>query len=200
VRALSILKDGGRTFLWAGLTVRGAEPESEGGCYRYELLSQAPAQGWEDFSNGWNGRTCYAIASTRSGLVLAATNSRGVLSLDPGRAGHAWVTPPLDAGLPLRQGGPEEAIPGRILGSISALAVDASTADPARDRIVVGTERGVYRGRDPQSAYEALTDPARFGPELRERVTLPPTWLFTSADHQVEVLSEDRARGADAHG
>ena len=112
----------------------------------------ATGPGLGAFTKSWNGRTCYAIAGTRSGLVLAATNSRGVLWLDPSAAAPAWVTPPLDSGLPLRQGGPDEAIPGRILRSIPTLAVDATTRirhsiGSSSARSAASTAAAIRRGR-----------------------------------------------------
>jgi hypothetical protein len=79
---------------------------------------------------------------------------------------------------------------------VEALAVDSSAGGP--ETIVVGTQRGVYRATDPMRPYDAVSDPDRVSPSFRERVTLPPTWLFASGQHEVEVLSEDRAAGSDA--
>jgi len=124
--------------------------------------------------------------------VVAGSHSRGVLSLDTG-PDAAWDLPPLDSGLPITA----DPTVGRLVVPVQALLVDASTPVAANDRIAVGTEKGIYRSASPQSAYESVSDRSRFSPELRERVTLPATWLLVSGAHEVEVVSEDQA-GSDA--
>jgi hypothetical protein len=198
VRVLAVQSDGVRSYLWAGLTIPGLDESAQGGgCVRYELLPDEPREGWQEFSGGWKGGSCRALAFTRAGVALAGTYWRGVLALEPG-PNAAWQVPRLDAGLPLRDNDTAEPTAGRLLQAVNALAVDASTPAAANDRIAVATIRGVYRGVGPQDFYEAVSDRSRFGPELRECVTLPPTWLFVSGVHEVEVLSEDQAAGADA--
>ena len=96
VRALGILKEGGRTFLWAGLTVRGAEPETEGGCYRYELLAQPPAQGSERSpAAGTAGPATPLPApgvgwSSRPPIPAECSGSTRVPRRPPGRR-HRWI-------------------------------------------------------------------------------------------------------------
>jgi hypothetical protein len=40
-----------------------------------------------------------------------------------------------------------------------------------------------------------VTDRKSFPPELREFITLPPTWLFRSGEHSVTVKTEDEVSG-----
>ncbi len=189
LRVLAVQTDNVRSFLWAGKTIYGDEG---GGCVRYELLPDEPRDGWQDFGKEWKGGSCHAIGFTRSGVVVAGSHSRGVLSLDTG-PDAAWELPPLDSGLPITA----DPTVGRLVVPVQALLVDASTKVAANDCIAVGTEKGIYRSAGPQAAYESVSDRSRFSPELRERVTLPPTWLFVSGAHEVEVVSEDQA-GSDA--
>ena len=189
MRVLAVQSDNVRSFLWAGKTIYGDEG---GGCARYELLPDEPREGWQEFGKEWKGGSCHAIAFTRSGVVVAGSHSRGVLSLDTG-PDAAWELPPLDSGLPITA----DPTVGRLVVPVQALLVDASAPVAANDRIAVGTEKGIYRSGGPQAAYESVSDRSRFSPELRERVTLPPTWLFVSGAHEVEVVSEDQA-GSDA--
>ncbi len=180
---LAVQTDGVRSFLWAGF----AHPAN--GAARYELDRDVPEEGWVPFSDGWgDAGSCLALAFTRDGLVLAGSHSRGVLWLAP-KVGAAWRQPGLDCGLPLRG----ERVDGetRLLVPVETLAVDASTARPELDRIVVGTQRGVHRAPAPDRPYEDVTDHEHLAPPLREVVTLPPTWLFCSGRHDVIVESED---------
>jgi hypothetical protein len=73
----------------------------------------------------------------------------------------------------------------RDLHPIPVLGVDATGT------IAAGTIRGVYRATEPTGRYVAVTDRTSFPPELREFVTLPPTWLFRSGEHLVTVRTED---------
>lgn len=189
LRVLAVQTDNVRSFLWAGKTVYGDEG---GGCVRYELLPDEPRDGWQEFGKEWKGGSCHAIGFTRTGVVVAGSHSRGVLWLDTG-PDAAWELPPLDSGLPITA---DPAV-GRLVAPVQSLLVDSSTPTAANDCIAVGTEKGIYRSPSPQAAYESVSDRTRFSPELRERVTLPPTWLFVSGAHEVEVVSEDQA-GSDA--
>ncbi len=195
VRTLAIQIDNNRAYLWAALTVPGTE-EGAGGCYRYELRPDAPPEGWLDYTKGWKGGSCRALAFTRTGRVLAGTYWRGVVWLEPTQ-GATWQVAPFDVGLPLREDEAAVTAAGRLLQPVNDLAVDVSGPVKTGDPIGIATIRGVYRTTNPQTAYEAVSDRSRFGPELRECVTLPPTWLFVSGAHEVEVVSEDQARGAD---
>lgn len=181
---LAIQRENVRAFLWAGLTIpgTGAIP---GGALRYELLPDAPAEGWVEFLEGWKGLSILAMGFAPDGTVLAGSHSKGVLWLPPGNT-RAWRAPKDDVGVPVRG----EQISGtgehdRDLHPISALGVDATGA------IAAGTIRGVYRATEPAGRYVAVTFRAEFPPELREFVTLPPTWLFRSGEHAVTVRSED---------
>jgi len=75
----------------------------------------------------------------------------------------------------------------RDLHPISSLGVDNTGA------IAAGTIRGIFRATEPSGRYTAVTHRDEFPPDLREFVTLPPTWLFRSGQHAVTVISEDEA-------
>ena len=53
---------------------------------------------------------------------------------------------------------------------------------------MAGGLAGVYRREDESVGYEASSNK-----EFADRVTLPPTWLFCSGEHEVMVVSEDEA-------
>jgi hypothetical protein len=184
VGELGIQRDNVRAFLWAGLSVpgTGAIP---GGALRFELLPDAPADGWIEFLDGWRGGSLLALGFTPDGTVVAGSHSKGVLWMTPG-PGAKWRAPKDDVGIPVR--GEQIAGTGeqdRDLHPIPVLGVDASGA------IAAGTIHGVYRATEPAGNYVAVTDRKSFPPELREFVTLPPTWLFRSGEHRVSVKTED---------
>jgi hypothetical protein len=184
VQELAIQHENVRAFLWAGLTIpgTGAIP---GGALRYELLPDAPAERWVEFLDGWRGGSVLALGFAPDGTVLAGSHSKGVLWLPPGTT-RTWNAPKDDVGVPVR--GEQIAGTGehdRDLHPIRTIGVDETGA------IAAGTIRGVYRATEPAGRYVAVTYRAEFPSELREFVTLPPTWLFRSGEHAVTVRSED---------
>jgi hypothetical protein len=61
-------------------------------------------------------------------------------------------------------------------------------ADPAQRLLMAGGVEGVYRSRDGGERYEPASEC-----EFADKVTLPPTWLFCSGQHDVTVEKEDEA-------
>jgi hypothetical protein len=184
---LAIQRDGVRTFLWAGF----ADPDA--GAARYELDVEAAKEGWVEFTAGWGeAGSCLSFGFTRDGKVVAGSHSLGVLWLDP-RGGEQWKQPRIECGLPLR--GQRVEGEQRLFFPVPTLAVDTSTAKPDQDRILAGTKEGVFRAPSPDGTYEAVTYLPKFPAWLREVVTLPPTWLFCSGQHVVEVKAEDETGG-----
>ena len=166
VRALAVQVDGAATVLWAGIGT--ADPKKPGvGCHRARLFEGDVR--WEQLSAGWSGGTCWALA-VDGPTVLAASQNAGVLRWEPGAATSGWRSPSVNCGLPLRDRTrfePVEAI--------------AAAAD---GRALAGTIRGVY--------LETTVD--QYAPvanrENAETVTIPPTWLLCSGEHDVEVVRE----------
>jgi hypothetical protein len=173
VRVLAVQYDGPRTFLWAGAAAAGGDAGH--GCFRSEWSDlREGAQGWQPFSNGWAGGSCRAIAFV-SDFILAASHHAGVLRLPSGRSDAAWETPDVRCGLPLRD-------PGRFH------PVDAVAARPGGNMIMAGGLEGVFRSQDGGVHYASSSSQ-----EFLDKVTLPPTWLFCSGEHEVVVVSEDEA-------
>ncbi|HEU5217591.1 MAG TPA: baseplate J/gp47 family protein [Gemmatimonadales bacterium] len=195
VGELAIQRDTVKAFLWAGLMVPGTGT-IPGGAIRFELLPDPPADGWVEFLDGWKGGSLLSFGFLPNGTVVAGSHSNGVLWMTPG-AGAKWKAPKDDVGVPIR----DEEIAGAATGHatrdlypIATLGVDSTGT------IMAGTERGVYRATDPAGHYVAVTDRASFPAELREFVTLPPTWLFRSGEHTVTVKSEDQVPEGDDAG
>jgi Baseplate J-like protein len=171
VRVLAIQQDGPRTFLWAGVTVAGNEP-GQGG-FRWELSGSA--EGWRQFQQGWTGGSVMAIAIQGS-QVIAASYSSGILLLDSSRSDAAWQAPTINCGLPTRS-------TERFFYPI--LAVDVWRTAEGEMTVMAGGAEGVYRSQDSGTSYQPVSQP-----DFSEKVMLPPTWLFCSGEHQVEVMDQ----------
>jgi hypothetical protein len=171
VRVLEVQHDGPRSFLWAGLTaLSGADPGK--GCQSYELLGGAPSPaGWRPFDKNWDGGSCLSIAFSGS-TVYAGSHRAGVLWVDASREGASWRRPDVGSGLPLRE-------KERLFQPVAALA---ARGDPAL--VLAGGPGGVFRSTAGER-YEACTRQ-----EFTEKVTLPPTWLFCSGQHEIEVVHD----------
>jgi hypothetical protein len=93
--------------------------------------------------------------------------------MDADAASAAWNAPDVDCGLPLRE-----------LGRLQPVPVLAS--DPNGGILLAGGRQGIYRSADKGAGYRHCS-----GSEFGEGVTLPPTWLLCSQEHEITVVSED---------
>ncbi len=186
IRTLAIQQDGPRTFLWAGAYVAGNETGQ--GCFRWELPESA--EGWVPFDQGWVGGSCRGLVCEAS-RVYAATFSAGVLTLDASRSSEVWRAPAVSCGLPIRD-------TERTFYPVSALALkvesgaESGVGNDAETVLLAGGEMGAHRSRALLVAesgqlaqrYESVSET-----EFTEKVMIPPTWLFCSGTHEVEVIS-----------
>jgi hypothetical protein len=178
IRVLAVQYDGPRAFLWAGAAVTGSGTGT--GCYRWELRgAQDPPEGWMSFERGWAAGSCRGLAFHRS-MVLAASHRLGVLTLEASRENADWQAPDINCGLPLRE---REA--KRLFHPVDAVAASPSAVEPA---VMAGGVAGIYRSTDEGHTYYNSSRQ-----EFNEKVTLPPTWLFVSGEHEITVVSEDEA-------
>ena len=181
VRVLVVEEDGPRRYLWAGAWAAHTEPGH--GCWRWEVRGHEDApEGWIHYDDGWAGSSCRAIATTGK-YIFAASYITGVLRLDPRAENPRWEAPKVDCGLPLRE-------VGRFSPVLSVAAA------PDGKTILAGGPRGIYRNVAAGEAEyaEGLAWTPQSKSEFTDQVTLPPTWLFCSADHQIDVRGEDAAR------
>jgi len=177
IRRLVIEQDGPRSFLWAGAASAGGDDPGKG-CFTWELRgAEDPPEGWQGFGKNWNGGTCRSIVFAGS-KVLVASHRAGVLQLDLHTRDGVWQVPDVGCGLPLRD-------PGRFL-PVLALAVDPS--EPNTPQVIAGGTKGVFRSNDGGKTYVPSSNTA-----FADKVTLPPTWLFVSGEHDITVVSEDEA-------
>ncbi|MDQ7993029.1 MAG: putative baseplate assembly protein, partial [Propionicimonas sp.] len=179
LRSLSVQYDGPRVFLWAPR----AAPEGDGtGCVRLpidELGSvDVPtlAGQWQELSKGWTGGSCWMVRVVGD-TAYAASQSSGVLTLKLGTTDPAWAAPDVNCGLPLRDRRRFTPLSGVSGGSLASggLVVLAAGAG------------GVHRSLDGGDTWRSCS--ARV---VTDVVTLPPSWLFCSGEHRVEVV---RAHG-----
>ena len=171
IRVLEVQYEGPRSYLWAGAWAAGGA--SGDGCFRWELRgAEHPPEGWQNLNDGWGGGSCFSLALLGT-KVVAATHRAGVLHLDTAAREPSWRTPDVRCGLPLRD-------PGRFH------PVDTVAADPEDNLIMAGGVEGVYRSEDGGDTYTSASRRS-----FTEKVTLPPTWLFCSAEHDITIVSED---------
>lgn len=178
VRVLAMQHDGPRSFLWAGAAVTGSGQGN--GCYRWELRgAEDPPEGWVAYQTGWQAGSCRDLAFHGT-KVFAASHRLGVLALDVSHPNPAWQPPEINSGLPLRERETE-----RLFHPVDAVGAGFRTTDAI---VMAGGPAGIYQSTDNGQSYRSMSNQ-----EFTEKVTLPPTWLFVSGEHEVTVVSEDEA-------
>ena len=177
VRVLTIERVGVTAFLWAGMATDVAGGTGKG-CMSIELLgdSDSPA-GWQAADKGWDGGSCRALA-VQGSHILAATHHKGVLQLTPRQTESTWHGPAIECGLPLREAEEE-----RLFYSTDALA-----AHPRGEMLLAGGVKGIFRSKMAIGPYTCCSSRT-----FTDKVTLPPTWLFCSGEHQIEMVYEGGA-------
>lgn len=174
IRVLAVQDNGPRSFLWAGAATAGGDDPGKG-CFRWELRgAENPPDGWRPFAKEWRGGSCRGLAFLGM-QVMAASHRAGVLFLASSESDPAWQTPDVRCGLPLRD-------PGRFQ------PVATVAADPAGTLVLAGGAEGVFRSADRGVRYEPASRK-----EFSDKVTLPPTWLFCSGEHEVVIGRADEA-------
>jgi hypothetical protein len=173
IRCLVIQHVGPRSFLWAGAAAAGGAAGN--GTFRWELRGEEnPPEGWQSFREGWEGGSCRALALSGT-ILVAGTHRAGVQWLNLSERDPVWRLPDVGCGLPLRD-------PGRFH------PVDTVASDPGGRLIMAGGVAGVYRSRDQGVSYRSVSENV-----FLDKVTLPPTWLFCSGEHEIVVEAEDEA-------
>jgi hypothetical protein len=162
-------------YLWACVAAIGNDDGK--GCFRWKLTgAEENPEGWVPYQKGWTSGGCLDL-TFQGTTALAASLRGGVLRLNITAQEPGWTQPDINCKLPLR--GAE-----RLFQPIDAVATD-----PLANYLLAGGIEGIYRSRDQANNYEHISSR-----EFSERVTLPSTWLFCSADHEITVKSEDEAR------
>ncbi len=175
VRVLETEMRGGRAFLWAGFAAEGGETGQ--GCARLELRGfETDPGGWRMLGTGWKGGSCEAIAFA-DGHVFAASNRSGILRLATSHPEQGWLSGPIDNGLPIRD---EQ----RLFHEVNDVSARVQTQGPPI--VMAGGPVGVFRSRDGGATFH---DASRT--TFEDYVALPEGWLFASARHEVEVVSEE---------
>lgn len=168
IRCLGIQRRGTARFCWAGFAAIG---DTDGdGVARFDL--QGPMGTWEAFSERWTGGTCTAFAFNEN-RVYAGSHHAGVLKLSLNEREPRWQVPIIGCGLPIRAD-------SERLYQITDLAIDA-----VRDRLMVGTEQGIYEPVDGSNVYRSCGSRV-----FTDQVTIPETWLFCSDRHVITVVND----------
>ena len=172
IRVLTVQQDGPVYFLWAGAMAIGGDVGK--GCFSWDLLGDAdPPEGWQSYSKNWAGGSCQGIAF-QGDQIRAASHHAGVLRLAARRTDLAWESPSLACGLPLREA-------EHLFYPVATVAGDSEGR-----LILAAGAGGIYRSKDGGVSYSTCSSN-----EFTDKVTLPPTWLFCSGDHEITVVSED---------
>ncbi len=185
VRVLAVQHEGPNRYLWAGLQAVGDDPGK--GCFRWGLSGAAEtAADWRHYGGGWQAGGCQALAFLGASVVAASTRG-GVMRLDTDAAKLQWRPSGVDSGLPLRtfEGGTRKQF---VMERIEYLATEPHGRDRQGEasNILAATPKGVFKSVDGGEAYENSSRK-----EFPDVVTLPHTWLLCSAEHDIEVLSEN---------
>lgn len=189
VRVLAVQSQGTRSWLWAGIYAFGEE--SGAGCFRWELRGdEDPVEGWQAFAGKWEAGSCRSLCFA-DGHVFAATHRGGVLRLNPDTSKPAWEVPDINSGLPLR-----DLAKGRFVTIESVAAGRQGTpimaGVAAADEAAVGN--GIYRSSEQVERYAGWKYQLCTEGVFTDKVTIPETWLLTSGEHEVTVVSELEAR------
>jgi len=179
IRSLSVQYDGPRVFLWAPR----AAPEGDGtGAARLPIdelgaVDVPTLSGqWQELSKGWTGGSCWMVRVIGN-TAFAASQSSGVLALELGTADPTWVAPDVNCGLPLRD-----------RRRFTALSAVSGTVLSNGDRLLLAAGAGgVHLSSDGGERWRSCSSRV-----VDDVVTLPPSWLFCSGEHRVEVV---RAHG-----
>ena len=173
VRVLEVQHRGLHRYLWAGIAAVGEDPGA--GAHRWLLTgAEDNTEGWIAFGKGWSASSCRGLAFDDN-RIYAASRRGGLLTLDVDARDPVWQAPAVDCGLPLRE-----------LKKFDS--VDSVACSPDGGPLMCAGPKGVLRSRDKGSRFESCS-----GREFLDQVTLPPTWLFCSAVHQLTVVTEDEA-------
>ena len=173
-RVLRTQMHAGRARIWAGIRLPGGA-ENTPGCFEYPVTGEDEEPAVIPHFDSWNGESCRDIAFM-DGLVLAATHGTGVHVLDLSQADVRWRPANVDCGLPQRSIGQ--------LQPIAAICARPGLAMSAPERLGETQGGGIYASRDGRT-WQHTTDPMS-----RNRVTLPPDWLFCAAEtgHLIDIL------------
>ena len=174
IRVLSVRSQGPRRLLLAGVTAPSGEEAGEGAHMIEVQGAELSPGGWTALGQGWTGGSCRGLVIVGDTLI-AASHRLGALRWDLRGASPSWRVPSVDSGLPLRD------LPSGQTGRFEQMLAIASSGDAL---VLVGGPRGVHRSSDAGANYASTSQRV-----FRERVTLPPTWLFCSGAHELEVRS-----------
>jgi len=178
VRVLAFQVEGGRSFLWAGMSAEGGA-EGEGAMRIEARATGIDPGGWVRMSGGWEGGSCESL-DFAGPLAVAGSNRGGVLTLNSTAAAPIWTASALDSGLPIN---PDR----RALVPIAAVA--AGTADSGNEALILAATRvGTFMSTDGGRTFGEAGQIV-----FTEQAPLPANWLYCSGQHELTVVPEDES-------
>lgn len=175
VEILAVQYGDTQRFLWAGFFASGDDAGE--GCKRLEMReSEAENEkDWKTYGQGWKeAGACTCLGFSSNNEIYAGTGRYGVLKMTVMGDNPKWQ--PVNFGNGLQQctdNGPV------TLETIKKVAVRET--EPTL-QIMSAVKSGVFISSDGGNSY-TNTSPTLFS----DKVTLPPTWLFCSAEHKIVV-------------
>ncbi len=127
----------------------------------------------QEYYKGWRGGSCRTLAFSGA-TVYAGTHNFGVLRLDSRAGDAAWERADIGCGLPLRDD-------RQLFLPVRSIAAGARGQDFL---LLAGTDNGVFLSTDAR-----IYEPASRR-EFPTQVTLPPTWLFCSGEHELTMTGD----------
>jgi len=185
VEVLGVQYGDTQRFLWAGLFASGNDPGE--GCERLELRDTGGEneQDWKSYSTGWKGRgndrheppgagACTSLSFAGNDRVFVGTSRHGVLTIQVMGDNPSWSQVNFHNGLP--------AYTENGIVAFETITGVASKDDGDGLIIMCSGKEGVFKSRDGGDNYQRCCKKV-----FNDKVTLPPTWLFCSAEHSVSV-------------
>lgn len=157
-------------YLWAGLAAVGDDPGK--GCYRWQLqISGDSAEGWKPINTNWSAGGCTSLTFINK-QVYAGSKRLGVMTLQTKGDALSWLPSDVNSQLPMVQ-----------LNEFKEVnTVMAAPLEHSDSIILAGGPSGIFKRSFNDSRYLHCSQA-----QFNDRVTLPATWLFCSADHEVIV-------------
>jgi hypothetical protein len=170
VEVLKIQYRDTQRYIWAGFAAIGRDGGEA--CVRWQLQESGDsAEGWKPFKKNWDAGACTSIVFLE-GKVFAGSRRKGLLTLDSDSDDPSWQASNVNCGLPMKTLNEFE--------PLNILALDPRNDDQAC--LLTGGTKGVFRSLDGSKTFKNCSLS-----EFNDRVTLPPSWLFCSGEHEVSV-------------
>lgn len=175
VEILAVQYGDTQRFLWAGFFASGDDAGE--GCKRLELRESdvEHEKDWKTYDQGWKqAGACTCLSFARNNEVYAGTGRYGVLKMTVMGDQPQWRA--VDFGNGLQQCTDKGPVTLETIKRIAVWEAESTL------HIMSAGMSGVYRSGDGGNSYTRTSQKI-----FNDKVTLPPTWLFCSAEHKIIV-------------